>query len=71
MGTTAPKPGRRKCLDLGPRVEFRPGCGGWKCRHRCDSHRPDAAAHLGGTGETVPARQCKTCPAFADDGPFV
>lgn len=49
----------RRCLHLGPRVEFRPGCTGWTCRHDCARGFP-----------AVPGESCQACPDFEDDGRF-
>ena len=48
---TPPKPARGRCLHVGPRVEFRPGCGGRMCIHKC----------LAGEPEAVPGGVCQTC----------
>jgi hypothetical protein len=47
-----PLPVRGWCLHLGGRTEFRPGCGGWRCRHACEKGHPEA----------VPGGNCQTCP---------
>jgi len=50
---------RPHCLHLGRRVEYRPGCGGWKCRHVCEKGHPEA----------VPGGNCQTCPDYESDDP--
>ena len=67
---TKPTP-RLNCEHLGKRTEFRPGCGGFRCRHECD--HPDAdrrAAHP----DATPGGNCQTCPdhsAVENRGPAV
>lgn len=45
---------RGRCLHIGPRVEFREGCGGWSCAHRCEAGEPVA----------VPGGVCQGCPRW-------
>ncbi len=54
-----PGPAGRKplCLHVGPRTEFRPGCGGWNCEHACLAGHPVA----------VPGGVCQTCVDHAAD----
>jgi hypothetical protein len=42
-----------RCIHLGPRAAFRPGCSGMSCLHRCDLNYP-----------AVPAGFCQRCPAY-------
>lgn len=42
---------RGPCLHLGPRTEFRPGCGGRMCLHTCEAGEPVA----------VPGGVCLSC----------
>jgi hypothetical protein len=53
-----------QCVSLGERVEFRAGCGGWNCLHKCDSKRADVADHLGGIMEATPGDDCQDCPGY-------
>lgn len=54
-GVTAAKTTRRgKCLHLGVRTEYRPGCGGWRCSHQCEAGEPVA----------VPGGNCQSCPKW-------
>lgn len=54
-GTVALKTIRRgKCLHLGVRTQFVPGCGGWRCSHRCEAGEPVA----------VPGGVCQSCPKW-------
>lgn len=54
-GTLKPsKPARGRCLHLGVRTEFRPGCSGRLCLHTCEAGEPHA----------VPGGVCQTCPKW-------
>ena len=44
-----------ECVHLGPRTEFRPGCGGARCLHGCARGRP-----------AVPAEYCQTCESYEE-----
>ncbi len=56
---TPPKPTRGKCLHLGVRTEFRPGCGGRLCKHVCEA----------GEAYAMPGGVCQTCPKWEADEP--
>lgn len=45
-----------RCIHLGKRTEFRPGCAGLKCEHDC---------RIGYTA--VPAKQCQRCESYVED----
>jgi hypothetical protein len=49
------------CAMIGPRVEFRAGCGGWSCKHGCASDDPAVLVHLGGVPLAVPSDDCQDC----------
>lgn len=52
-----PKAFRGRCLHLGVRTEFRPGCGGWNCVHECEAGEPVA----------VPGGVCQSCPKWESE----
>jgi hypothetical protein len=45
---------RGPCRHLGKRIEYRAGCGGWRCRHECEAGEPQA----------VPGGVCQSCPKW-------
>jgi len=48
-----------RCIHLGSRTEFRAGCGGWKCKHKCDK----------GHEYAIPGDNCQTCGDYELDSP--
>ena len=48
---------RGKCLHLGVRTQFVPGCGGWRCEHQCLAGEPSA----------TPGGNCQTCSKWEAD----
>lgn len=68
-GEANPRHGRR-CKSLGKRSEQLAGCGGWMCKHACDSTREDVAEFLGRIPLAVPGEDCQGCPGFVDGGKF-
>jgi hypothetical protein len=63
----APPPARpERCLHLGPRTEFKTGCGGFNCFHQCElGHTEDP---MRGVGLVRPGGFCQTCVDFTPDG---
>lgn len=57
VGKRARAAERGRCLHLGKRVEYRPGCGGRLCLHEC----------LAGEPQAVPGGVCQTCPKWESD----
>ena len=53
-----PRPNR--CQELDKRLEFRTGCGGWLCAHRCNL--------LVILQPVVPGQTCQTCESYRDSG---
>ncbi len=49
---------RGPCEHLGKRLEFRAGCGGWRCEHECEAGEPVA----------VPGGVCQSCPKWTAPG---
>ena len=45
------------CEFLQRRTEFKAGCGGWRCLHRCEKGLP-----------AVPGAYCQTCSQYEDSG---
>jgi hypothetical protein len=64
---TAPPQARpERCLHLGPRTEFKTGCGGFNCFHACElGHTEDP---MRGVGLVRPGGFCQTCPDYSPDG---
>lgn len=48
---------QKKCIHLGIRTEYRAGCGGWNCLHKCEA----------GHGEVTPGGHCQTCSDYSPD----
>jgi hypothetical protein len=63
----APPPARpERCLHLGARAEFKTGCGGFSCLHRCElGHTEDP---MEGVGLVRPGGLCQTCVQYQADG---
>lgn len=57
----APEPEMRsRCIHLEQRTEFRAGCSGWMCEHKC-------ALGL----KAVPGKECQTCPSYEPDPDYL
>jgi hypothetical protein len=46
-----------RCEFLENRVEYKHGCGGWRCKHGCEHGLP-----------AVPGEYCQTCTLYEDSG---
>ena len=63
-GYRPPPPARPRICLYAERVEFRAGCSGFRCQHRCTSPDPGVRAALGDTDIVLPADECQTCSGY-------